>query len=103
MEVLQTQQALFAEVGPGLSQLAQAIEKLATDQFEEMASAIRAFMKEYPPIRDRVVLVSNKGAGGGTPVENTPADEATLQEQLLNEIRVITPPPSPNKPNQDKK
>ena len=99
LEVLENQKALFSEAIDDLSQLAQTIETFAADQFEEMASAVRAFLKKYPPIRDRV-LESNRGAGGGSPVENTPKDEKTLQNQLLNEIRVNTPPPS-KKPNQD--
>jgi len=99
LEVLENKKNLFSEARDDLSQLAQAIETFAADQFEEMAKAIRAFMKKYPPIRDRV-LESNRGAGGGSPVENTPKDDKTLQNQLLNEIRVNTPPPS-KKLNQD--
>ena len=99
MEILENQKALFSEARDDLYQLAESIETFAADQFEEMARAIRAFVKKYPPIRDRV-LESNRGAGGGSPVENTPKDEKTIQNQLLNEIRLNTPPPS-KKPNQD--
>ncbi len=97
--MLENQKALFSEAIDDLSQLAQAIETFAADQFEEMASVIRAFVKKYSSIRDRI-LESNRGSGGGSPVENTPIYEKTLQNQLLKEIRVNTPPPS-KKPNQD--
>jgi hypothetical protein len=42
LEVLENKKALFSEAIDYLSQLAQAIETFAADQFEEMASAIRA-------------------------------------------------------------
>ncbi|MDM8563217.1 hypothetical protein QUF54_07675, partial [Candidatus Marithioploca araucensis] len=96
--------ALFSEARDDLSQLAETIEKLVADQFEEMASAIQAFVRKYPPIRDIVVSASRRGAGGGSPTEITQVDERKLREELINAIRRNNPAPSQeSKPKHDSK